>query len=68
MPNRHHLERAWLEDGIALAAESEKNGAICRAARHEEKWTIPLDIRLYRPAARLATRAEALWDSVLAGH
>lgn len=57
---------AWLPH--ALAAESEKSGAICRAARHEEKWTIPLDIRLYRPAARLATGAETLWDSVLAGH
>ncbi|MCW2486801.1 LysR family transcriptional regulator [Candidatus Symbiopectobacterium sp. NZEC127] len=57
---------AWLPH--ALAAESEKSGAICRAARHEEKWTIPLDIRLYRPAARLATGAETLWESVLAGH
>lgn len=58
-------------DGVAwlprtLAAEGEKNREVCLAA-DEQKWTVPLDIRLYRSAARLAPAAEALWERVLAG-
>lgn len=54
-------------DGVAwlprtLAAESEKNHDVCLATHQANTWSIPLDIRLYRPAARLAPAAEALWE------
>lgn len=53
---------AWLPE--SLAADRLQQGKLVRASE-DESLTTPVDIVLYRPAARLGRTAEALWSAIL---
>nr|WP_242634045.1 LysR substrate-binding domain-containing protein [Pantoea allii] len=55
------------EDGVAwlpetLAAQDVDSGSIAVAAKKESGLWIPIEIRLFRPAARMSRTVEALWE------
>ena len=52
---------AWLP--LSLAAESLDQGSLVRAS-DDEAMTTPVEIVLYRPAARLGVSAETFWRTV----
>ncbi|MCU5775018.1 LysR family transcriptional regulator [Erwiniaceae bacterium BAC15a-03b] len=56
---------AWLPQ--TLAEEDVKSGAICVAADPKANLSIPVEIRLYRPANRMSKAVEALWQVFVAG-
>ena len=51
---------AWLP--LSLIARDLDRGELVRAG--DSRWDVPMDIRLYRPRARQAPVAEALWAHV----
>lgn len=51
---------AWLPE--TLAAQDAETGTITIAAPHESALWVPIDIRLFRPAARMSRAVEELWD------
>ncbi|MCU1791621.1 LysR family transcriptional regulator [Pectobacterium polaris] len=51
---------AWLPE--TLAAQDVEAGTITIAAPHESTLSVPIDIRLFRPAARMSRAVEELWD------
>lgn len=60
------LERrgvAWLPDSLISAELA--SGALVRAG--DERWTVPIEVRLFRPRAALTDTAEALWQVANAG-
>lgn len=48
---------AWLP--ASLIASELASGALCLAG--DEAWTVPIEVRLFRPRAPLSETAEALW-------
>jgi DNA-binding transcriptional LysR family regulator len=48
---------AWMP--MSLIARDLELGALVRAG--DQRWNIPIDIRLYRPRARQTAAAEAFW-------
>jgi DNA-binding transcriptional LysR family regulator len=52
---------AWLP--ASLADQDIAGGRLVRSG--DTAWDIPLEIRLFRPRARLSRAAEALWDSIV---
>lgn len=56
---------AWLPE--TLAAPDVDAGSIAVAANKESALWIPIEIRLFRPAARMSRAVEALWEIFLDG-
>jgi DNA-binding transcriptional LysR family regulator len=48
---------AWLP--ASLIAPELASGALTRAG--DDRWTVPIEVRLFRPRAALSETAEALW-------
>jgi DNA-binding transcriptional LysR family regulator len=60
------LERrgvAWLPDSLISAELA--SGTLVRAG--DERWTVPIEVRLFRPRTALTDTAETLWQVVSAG-
>jgi DNA-binding transcriptional LysR family regulator len=56
---------AWLPE--TLAAPDVDAGSIAVASNKESALWIPIEIRLFRPAARMSRAVEALWEIFLDG-
>ncbi|NDL61703.1 LysR family transcriptional regulator [Acerihabitans arboris] len=55
---------AWLPR--ALAQTDLVNGSLVRAAAGERHLEVPVQIRVFRPAAMMTSAAEQLWDAIAA--
>ncbi|MSE17092.1 LysR family transcriptional regulator, partial [Pantoea agglomerans] len=51
----------------SLAAPDVDAGSIAVAANKESALWLPIEIRLFRPAARMSRAVEALWEIFLDG-